>query len=80
VFDGWAAARNVAPTELPLDRLCNLVYFWLVRNADEKRKAEIDAALDRPTSGDDPDVGSWSADAELSAFTAAASTAASATR
>lgn len=70
MFDGWCASRNVEPAALPIDRLCNLVYYWLVRNADDKRRADIDAHLHRPPPGAD-DVGMWSAESEMAAFRSA---------
>jgi len=74
-FDGWAASRAVDPIALPLDRFCNLVYYWLTRNANEQRRASIDEHLDRLPAGETrqtaaPDA--WSSDAELAAFDSAA--------
>ncbi len=82
IFDGWCAARNVDPDELPPDRYLNLVYYWLTRNADAKRRAELDAKLERPPSGENVstiDEGTWSADAEMAAFESAARAASGAT-
>lgn len=70
VFDGWCASRAVDPMDLPPDRFLNLVYWWLVRGADEKRRQEIDRNLDRVPSGEQAEVetGPWSADSEMAAF------------
>ena len=63
------------PEALPIDRLCNLVYYWLVRSADERRRAEIDSYLNRPPPGQTVDEGVWSSDAEMAAFSKAAAAA-----
>jgi len=80
VFDGWCAAQGVDPLELPIDRLCNLTYWFLVRNADEKRRAEIDARLEDVPAGEDLEgvESAWSAEAEMAAFTQASRAASSA--
>lgn len=79
MFDGWAASRAVDPLGLPPDRFLNLVYYWLVRNADEKRRASIDRDLNRPPAGEQAptDEGPWSAEAEMAVFAKASSAAAS---
>ena len=63
--------------ELPIDRMLNLVYFWLTQAANERRRREIDAELERVPAGErqaeSVDEGTWSADAEMAAFTSAAS-------
>ena len=78
-FDGWAAAQGVDPIDLPMDRFCNLVYYWLTRGADPRRRDEIDRTLERPPAGATAtldDSGSpWSAESELSAFSTAAAAA-----
>lgn len=74
IFDGWCAARGVDPVDLPPDRFCNLVYYWLVRNANDRQRADLDFWLEALPTGEDPvaaDEGRWSADAEMAAFTQA---------
>lgn len=50
-FDGWAASQGCDPLTLPLDRFCNLVYYYLTRNAEEKDLFRVDAELIRPLPG-----------------------------
>jgi hypothetical protein len=50
--------------------LCDLVYWWLTQEMDEKQKARVDVELSIPPAGtalpkDDP---IWSADAEMQMF------------
>ena len=63
--------------DLPIDRLLNLVYFWLTRNANERRRREIDSELERLPAGETQagsvDEGAWSAESEMAAFQQAAS-------
>lgn len=77
MFDGWCASRAVDPLALPVDRFLNLVYYWLTRNANERRKREIDSELDRVPANEQQtgpiDEGAWSAEEEMAAFQQAAS-------
>ena len=59
--------------ELPPDRFCNLVYFWLARNRDEQQMAQLDSELSKPMPGRPQTAGSgvWSPEAEMDAFRAA---------
>lgn len=79
-FDGWCASRNVDPLTLPLDRLCNLVWYRLSEHRKPDEVERLEAELHRPHDGDDGDVGPWSADAELAAFGQASQAAGTATR
>lgn len=73
VFDGWAAARNVEPLTLPLHRFLSLIYYWLVKDADDKGVAKLDRDLWRPPTGVKPPPGSpWSPEVELAGFDALA--------
>lgn len=76
VFDGWAASTGTDPLALPPDRFVNLIYWWLVQNADEKRRREIDSALTAIPAGiSDETIGSrpeWSDEAEMAGFAQAA--------
>lgn len=67
-FDGWAAARNVEPLDLDLDRYLNLVYFFLTQDPQIDR-GRLDAWLTETApetvTEDDP---VWSAEAEMKAF------------
>lgn len=77
-FDGWAASRGVDPVDLPLDRYCNLVYFWLTQNAPPEKREEVDEMLYRDAEGKpSEDSGPWAAEAELAAFTQATKAASS---
>jgi hypothetical protein len=55
-----------------MDRFCNLVWYWLTRNAEsEKDVRTIEAKLWRPPPGSTaPALGPWSAEAEMKAFSA----------
>lgn len=52
LFDGWCAAQNVDPFELPWARFLNLVYHFAVRNAPKDKKEKFDQAMQRTTSAD----------------------------
>jgi hypothetical protein len=54
-----------------MDRFCNLVYFWLVRNQDEDGRRELDTQLFTPPPGQAAVGGPWSPEAEMEAFVAA---------
>jgi hypothetical protein len=84
VFDGWCATQGFDPLDLPSDRLCNVVYYWLARRAKNERElAELDAQLERVPDGVDVDEvtaeGTWSAEGEMAAFAAASKAASGAT-
>jgi hypothetical protein len=71
-FDGEWASQNLDPLDLPIDRFLSLVYWWMVRNAeDEKAIKSFDTRLWRPPPGEAPAEGSpWTPEAETSAFRA----------
>lgn len=46
-FDGWAAQHGINPLTLPVDRACNLIYWWATRNADQQERRKIDMQLTR---------------------------------
>lgn len=68
-FDGWCAARGVDPSDLTIDRFCNLVYYWATRNMDEEKVTDFEA---RMTAGVGAPEGRlsrvWSRDEELAQF------------
>lgn len=53
---------------LPPDRLCNLVYYWLVSGLDERKRREFDERLHRPPADAATDADVWGADDEMAAF------------
>lgn len=63
-------AHGIPPLgSLPLDRFCNLVYYWFTRNADSKDLAKFRNRLWVPPVGQVPTARSpWSPQAESSAF------------
>lgn len=70
-FDGWAAATmsGADPLDLPFDRLLNLIYHWIVKDADPDEVPKFDARLWRPPPGRAAAPGSpWSPEAETAAF------------
>lgn len=69
-FDGWAAARNVDPLDLPPDRMLSLIYYWSTRNASSSEEInKFDRRLWLPPKGTAAPKGSpWSAEAETAAF------------
>jgi hypothetical protein len=72
VFDGWCVTRGFDPLELPFDRFCNIVYFWLVQGRDEEDVRQLDLDLNAPLPGrPDPASGPWEPQEELAAFQAA---------
>ena len=44
-FDGWAASNGVNPLDLSFSRLLNLIYFYIIRNRDEKGRKVVDDAI-----------------------------------
>lgn len=73
VFDGWCASRNVDSLELPIDRFCNLVYYWVTRNMKEDDRDGFDRRLSRPVAGTGAQgireaSGAWSRESELAQF------------
>jgi hypothetical protein len=55
-LDGLAADRNLGdPLDWSIERLCNWVYLRLTKNADEEERTRIDAALNTPPGGLDPE-------------------------
>jgi len=48
-FDGWCASKGVDPMVLSWHRFLNLVYYYLVRNRDEKSRKALDAAIKKAT-------------------------------
>lgn len=69
-FDGEWASRPMDPLDLPIDRFLSLIYWWMIRNAeDEKSIQSFNARLWRPPPGVLPAAGSpWTAEAETAAF------------
>lgn len=73
MFDGWCASRNVNPLDLPVDRFCNLVYFWATQNMKDDTKADFDRFLSQPVAGSGAQgvreaTGMWSRESELAQF------------
>lgn len=48
-FDGWCASQGVNPVMLSWNRFLNLVYYYLVRNKDEKGRKALDSAVKKAT-------------------------------
>lgn len=71
-FDGWCASLGIEPLELAPDRFLNLIYYWLVRYADEAEQGKIDRQLWMPPVGYTGPIteGPWTAEAEMAAFNA----------
>lgn len=70
-FDGWAAAAlgGADPLDLPLDRMLNLIYHWIIRHAEPDEVEKFDNRLWRPPVGETPPPGSpWSPEKETAAF------------
>lgn len=58
---------------LPLDRFCNLVYFWATEDAEPKEKNKFDARLNMPDArarkrGTAATTGPWTPEAETAAL------------
>lgn len=73
MFDGFAAAQTMPElADMTLDRLCNFVYWYLVRDGDPDAVDKFRARLWRPPFGVVADPRSpWSAENEMSGFAAA---------
>lgn len=73
-LDGYAVSRGLPRLgSLPVDRLCNFVWWWITRNASEEAEVEkVRTSLWTPPVGwEQPiEVGPWSAEEETSAFAA----------
>jgi hypothetical protein len=67
-FDGWAASQGVDPEELEYERFVNLIWYWLMRDRDDKERASIESRLYLPPRGITPTTGPWSAQAEMASF------------
>ena len=46
----------------------NLVWYWLMKDRDEKERHQIEARLHLPPVGVTPTTGPWSAEAEMNSF------------
>lgn len=76
-LDNWADfngdyhfANGVSPMELHVSDLTDTIYYWCVRNMDEKERSRFDNDITIPPaniapSEDDP---MWSAEAEMALF------------
>lgn len=71
-LDGYAVSHGMGDLrELPLERVCNFVYYRLTDGADEKGLAKFKAKLWMPPKDVIPDARSpWSAENETKAFAA----------
>jgi hypothetical protein len=71
--DGLAVSLNMPRlSDLPLDRFCNFMQWWVLRlSEDSTERAKFNARLWRPPPGAVPDKRSpWSAANEMKAFEA----------
>ena len=68
-IDGYAVAHNMPELgSMPLGRMCNFVWWWMTRNADQKERDKLERRLYMPPKGVQPTAGPWSAEAETEAF------------
>lgn len=68
VFDGYAVGHGGTDLlDLPVDRFCNYVRWFLVRNMDDQQRARFEADLYRPPPGEEP-AGPWTAEEETRAL------------
>lgn len=58
------------PLQLSPADFCDLVYYWMARNADEKERAKLDEALGAPPEGEVGDAPGWSREEQMAAFNA----------
>lgn len=70
-LDGWAASLNLPDLrDLPLERFCNLVWYWLTKDAEDPNEVDkFKTKLWQPPKGE-VGQGPWSAEAETAAFVA----------
>lgn len=69
-FNGECVSLGVNIRKLPCPDFFDLIYFWLVRNADQKEKDKIDLQLFLPPIGMEAEADHpfFSEEAEMSAF------------
>lgn len=70
VFNGWCVSRRVRPLRLELADFCDLVYYWLSRNADADEQAKLDEVIGTPPAGEDGEAPGWSREETMAAFNA----------
>ena len=58
------------PLKLDFADFCDLVYYWMSRNADEAEQAKLDEALAMPPAGETADAPGWSREEKMAAFNA----------
>lgn len=71
MFDGYAVSQNMPPLlSLPLDRLCNFIYWFHIREAGSEDVEEFRAKLWVPPVGAEvtDERSPWSPEAETSAL------------
>lgn len=69
LFDGWSVSRGIDPLDLPLDRYCSFVYYWVMSNMDEEEAEKFESKLWMPPKGEAaPEQGPWSPESETAAF------------
>lgn len=70
MLDGYAVSHGLPDLrETGLDRVCNFVYWWLTRNADQSGLDKFKAKLWMPPKGVEPDARSpWAPENENAAL------------
>lgn len=68
-LEGYVTAHGgSALRDLPLDRFCGLVWWWITRNAETEQDVErVREQVWLPPKGEEP-TGVWAADAETEAL------------
>lgn len=56
--------------ELEFSDLCDLIYYWLIKDADQKDKTRLDFDLSIPPANVEPEADDpmWSDEAEMASF------------
>lgn len=70
-FNGWCLSEVGCPArELEFADLCDLIYYWLVKDCDTKDRTRLDFDLSIPPANTVPEADDpmWSEEAEMAAF------------
>lgn len=70
IFNGWCLEQGIFFKKLAPEDLCDLIYWWLIKDMDEKARYRVDVDLTIPPANVIPDENDpmWSEDAEMSFF------------
>jgi hypothetical protein len=70
LFNGWCLTHGFPPLKSDFADFCDVVYYWLSRNADEAEQAKLDEVLGTPPAGEIAEAPGWSREEQMAAFNA----------